>query len=230
MHALEGEGQFRRVGNRARGAAGSGRRSAGAAGRRRRAHTEPGSRSNAAAQPGAQKKTSRPSNVRRAAADDGSTVMPQTGSRAARVLSIITNGVSWPSPEFIRFERAAMSQPTRYRATIAYVGTGFHGWQRQKNAPRTVQAVLEDGAGAPGARARARRGRQPHRRRRARRRPGRALRPAAAPRPRAVREAINGKTSRRRARARGRGNRAGSFTPASTPAGRSTSTAGAGPR
>lgn len=37
-----------------------------------------------------------------------------------------------------------MSQPTRYRATIAYVGTSFHGWQRQKNAPRTVQAVLED--------------------------------------------------------------------------------------
>ncbi len=37
-----------------------------------------------------------------------------------------------------------MSQPTRYRATIAYVGTDFHGWQRQKNAPRTVQAVLED--------------------------------------------------------------------------------------
>ncbi len=36
-----------------------------------------------------------------------------------------------------------MSQPTRYRATIAYVGTEFHGWQRQKNAPRTVQAVLE---------------------------------------------------------------------------------------
>jgi tRNA pseudouridine38-40 synthase len=37
-----------------------------------------------------------------------------------------------------------MSQSTRYRATIAYVGTGFHGWQRQKNAPRTVQAVLEE--------------------------------------------------------------------------------------
>jgi len=37
-----------------------------------------------------------------------------------------------------------MSQPTRYRATIAYVGTAFHGWQRQKNAPRTVQAALEE--------------------------------------------------------------------------------------
>lgn len=32
---------------------------------------------------------------------------------------------------------------TRYRARLAYVGTHFHGWQRQKNAPRTVQAALE---------------------------------------------------------------------------------------
>ncbi|MEX0879747.1 MAG: tRNA pseudouridine(38-40) synthase TruA [Thermoanaerobaculia bacterium] len=32
----------------------------------------------------------------------------------------------------------------RYRATVAYVGTAFHGWQVQKNAPRTVQAVLQD--------------------------------------------------------------------------------------
>jgi tRNA pseudouridine38-40 synthase len=31
----------------------------------------------------------------------------------------------------------------RYRATIAYVGTFFHGWQVQENAPRTVQSVLE---------------------------------------------------------------------------------------
>jgi tRNA pseudouridine38-40 synthase len=31
----------------------------------------------------------------------------------------------------------------RYRATAAYVGTFFHGWQRQKNVPRTVQAVVE---------------------------------------------------------------------------------------
>ncbi len=31
----------------------------------------------------------------------------------------------------------------RYRATIAYVGTFFHGWQAQENAARTVQAVLE---------------------------------------------------------------------------------------
>jgi tRNA pseudouridine38-40 synthase len=31
----------------------------------------------------------------------------------------------------------------RYRTVLAYVGTRFHGWQRQANAPRTVQAVLE---------------------------------------------------------------------------------------
>jgi tRNA pseudouridine38-40 synthase len=31
---------------------------------------------------------------------------------------------------------------TRYKATIAFVGTAFHGWQAQANAPRTVQAVL----------------------------------------------------------------------------------------
>ena len=30
----------------------------------------------------------------------------------------------------------------RYRATIAYIGTAFHGWQSQANAPRTVQAAL----------------------------------------------------------------------------------------
>lgn len=32
----------------------------------------------------------------------------------------------------------------RYRALLAYVGTDFHGWQLQRNAARTVQAVLED--------------------------------------------------------------------------------------
>ncbi len=32
----------------------------------------------------------------------------------------------------------------RYRATVAYIGTGFHGWQLQSNAPRTVQAVIEE--------------------------------------------------------------------------------------
>ncbi|MDR0199852.1 MAG: tRNA pseudouridine(38-40) synthase TruA [Streptococcaceae bacterium] len=32
----------------------------------------------------------------------------------------------------------------RYKATIAYDGTDFAGFQRQENAPRTVQGVLED--------------------------------------------------------------------------------------
>ena len=33
---------------------------------------------------------------------------------------------------------------TRYRALLSFIGTDFHGWQVQTNAPRTVQAVLED--------------------------------------------------------------------------------------
>ncbi len=36
----------------------------------------------------------------------------------------------------------------RYRARLSYVGTRFHGWQRQRNAPRTVQAVVEDALSA----------------------------------------------------------------------------------
>ena len=36
---------------------------------------------------------------------------------------------------------------TRYRAVLAYVGTDFHGWQLQRNASRTVQAVLEEALG-----------------------------------------------------------------------------------
>jgi tRNA pseudouridine38-40 synthase len=32
----------------------------------------------------------------------------------------------------------------RYRAVLSYVGTHFHGWQFQRNAPRTVQAVVEE--------------------------------------------------------------------------------------
>jgi tRNA pseudouridine38-40 synthase len=35
----------------------------------------------------------------------------------------------------------------RYRAVLSYVGTEFHGWQIQRNAPRTVQAVLEAALG-----------------------------------------------------------------------------------
>jgi len=34
-------------------------------------------------------------------------------------------------------------EPVRYRARVAYLGTFFRGWQVQKNADRTVQAVLE---------------------------------------------------------------------------------------
>ena len=41
-----------------------------------------------------------------------------------------------------------MTAPVRYRLRIAYVGTEFHGWQRQKNAPRTVQAAIEKALGA----------------------------------------------------------------------------------
>ena len=37
-----------------------------------------------------------------------------------------------------------MADRFRYRALLAYVGTDFHGWQMQRNASRTVQAVLED--------------------------------------------------------------------------------------
>ena len=34
--------------------------------------------------------------------------------------------------------------PVRYRARVAYVGTGFRGFQFQHNAPRTVQSALEE--------------------------------------------------------------------------------------
>lgn len=40
-----------------------------------------------------------------------------------------------------------MKHLQRYRATAAYVGTFFHGWQRQKNVERTVQAVVEEALG-----------------------------------------------------------------------------------
>ncbi len=46
-----------------------------------------------------------------------------------------------------------MKDSHRYRATVAYIGTRFHGWQVQKNAARTVQGVLQQAvtrlAGAP---------------------------------------------------------------------------------
>jgi len=37
-----------------------------------------------------------------------------------------------------------VSETCRYRAVLAYVGTHFSGWQTQKNAPRTVQSVVEE--------------------------------------------------------------------------------------
>jgi len=37
-----------------------------------------------------------------------------------------------------------VTSPARYRAVLSYIGTHFSGWQIQKNAPRTVQAVLEN--------------------------------------------------------------------------------------
>jgi tRNA pseudouridine38-40 synthase len=37
-----------------------------------------------------------------------------------------------------------VTEPLRYRAVLAYIGTHFSGWQIQKNRPRTVQAVLEE--------------------------------------------------------------------------------------
>jgi tRNA pseudouridine38-40 synthase len=49
-----------------------------------------------------------------------------------------------------------VTDPTRCRARLAYVGTRFHGWQRQANAARTVQACLEKAlAGLDGAPVRA---------------------------------------------------------------------------
>ena len=40
-------------------------------------------------------------------------------------------------------ERPVTADRRRYRAVLSYVGTEFRGWQIQRNAPRTVQAVLE---------------------------------------------------------------------------------------
>lgn len=42
-----------------------------------------------------------------------------------------------------------MTKPSRrYRAAVAYVGTGFRGFQFQENASRTVQSVVEDALAA----------------------------------------------------------------------------------
>ncbi|WP_338768618.1 tRNA pseudouridine(38-40) synthase TruA [Bernardetia sp. ABR2-2B] len=33
----------------------------------------------------------------------------------------------------------------RYFLEVAYEGTNYHGWQAQKNTPKTIQAIVEDG-------------------------------------------------------------------------------------
>jgi tRNA pseudouridine38-40 synthase len=46
--------------------------------------------------------------------------------------------------EKVERKAGSVTDRQRFRAVLAYVGTDFRGWQIQRNAPRTVQAVLEE--------------------------------------------------------------------------------------
>ena len=123
MHALEGEGEARRVRGREAGGARrwSGDPSRTEAGGGARVPGRVAVEGRRAAR-GAEEDVPALERCAGAAAVVGSTAMPQTGSRAERVLSIMADAVSC-EPRVYPLRARRMSQPTRYRATIAYVGT-----------------------------------------------------------------------------------------------------------